>query len=76
MQIITKSVVIKGMPLAWKQLETLIQSHHLPDEDERVRRYVMQSVRWDPSDDKLPKRKLVYGHKYPTYRGISVARAK
>ncbi|XP_055334819.1 39S ribosomal protein L37, mitochondrial-like [Paramacrobiotus metropolitanus] len=75
MQIITKTVVTRGVPSVWKQLEPLVRPYHLPDEDERMRRYVMQSVRWDPSIDRLPTRALVYTPFRPIYYGITLERS-
>lgn len=75
-QLLTKTVVISDAPPQWGLQEQLVDALRFPDEDERVRRYVMQSVRWHPSEDKLPRRSLYYGYVAPWYYGISLARAK
>jgi hypothetical protein len=75
-QLLTKTVVNKGIPPIWDYAEKQIQALRFADEDERARRYVMQSVRWDPSTIFLPQRKFHYGHRYPVYHGISLQKAK
>ncbi|OQV15423.1 putative 39S ribosomal protein L37, mitochondrial [Hypsibius exemplaris] len=74
-QVLTKTVVVKGVPPVWEYAANQIKSLRFEDEDERGRRCVMQSVRWDPSDLELPKRVMKYGHLYPKYWGITLQKA-
>ncbi|XP_046564446.1 39S ribosomal protein L37, mitochondrial-like [Haliotis rubra] len=51
--ILAKAQPIKGFP---SNVENLVGAVEIPNQDNLVQRYIMQSQVWDPTKDKLPKR--------------------
>lgn len=74
-QVLTNTAVYSHAPVQFDRLRQ-ISSKLVSDEKNEVLRQtmkelIMQSVRWDPARDMLPKRYFHPDHQYPLYCGIT-----